>query len=237
MRLFKPDVPKMLAKKDVHGLVEALGDADAKIVWEAASALGELRHPQAGDLLLKAVEVPASRKGALRALGFISEARALPILVEALHDKDANIRQSAAFSLPMMPNPKHPDVLDALVKALKDTDQNVRWEAATGLALLKDAHGFDFLIDLLKHGRASWNIDAAKALGDYGDARATEALMAALCGDDRILSEFASKALGKIKDPEAVKPLEAALKDTRFHVRYGAADALEAITGKSHFVL
>ena len=237
MGLIKPDISKMLAKKDLDGLVKALGDSDPKIVWDAAIALGKLKHPQAGDEILKVVENPKSRKGALRALGFISEGRALPYLIEALKDSDANIRQSAAFSLPMMPNPKMPVVLNALIGALKDADQNVRWEAATGLAMLKDKHGFDYLIDTLKHGHSAWKVSAARALGDYGDAQATSALIYALNGDDSFLSMAAAEALGKIKDPNAVEPLRIALKDKRQNVRLNANTALEAITGETHFVL
>lgn len=242
MRLFKPNIPKMLAKKDLRGLVEALGDKDPKIVWDAALALGDLKDPRAGDLLLEALGKPASRLGAIRALGFTSNLRALEPLIAALQDNDANVRRSAAFVLPMLPDPR---VVEPLAAALEDADHDVRWGAASGLAMLKDPRGIDLLIGLLRghHGYGigmTWGYEAAQAakvLGTCGGARAVEALLAAIHDKDTLVREAASEALGELKDPGSIEPLRAAIKDPRRDVRFAAASALEAITGERHFVL
>lgn len=236
MRLFKPNVPKMLAKKDVRGLVEALGDEDPKIVWDAASALGDLKDPRAGDLLLEALDKPASRLGAIRALGFTSNLRALEPLIAALQDNDADVRRAAAFALPMLPDPR---VVEPLAAALKDADHDVRWEAASGLAMLKDPRGIDYLIGLLhQHDMVGYEAaQAAKVLGMCGGTRAVEALLAAIHDENTLVREAASQALGELKDPGSIEPLRAAIKDARQDVRIAAAFALEAITGERHFVL
>ena len=44
MRLFRPNVEKMLDKKDVDGLVKALTDREADIRTAAASGLGAVRY-------------------------------------------------------------------------------------------------------------------------------------------------------------------------------------------------
>ena len=122
MRLFKPNIPKMLAKKDLHGLVKALGDDDPRIVWDAAGALGDLKDPRAGDLLLEAVHKPASRVGAIAALGFTSNVQGYTPMIAALRDSDANVRRAAAFALPMIAllPAMDPLVAEPLAGALED---------------------------------------------------------------------------------------------------------------------
>ena len=53
---------------------------------------------------------------------------------EALHHRDAKVRQKAAFTLGNI-GPSDPAVLPALIGALKDVDAGIRYEAI--LALLK----------------------------------------------------------------------------------------------------
>jgi HEAT repeat protein len=238
MRLFKPNIPKMLARKDLRGLVQALGDEESQIVWEAASALGDLNDPHAGELLMEAVRQPSARVGALLALGFTGNLQGLTPLTAALHDSDARVRRAAAFALPMLPLVHDSLAVEPLAGALKDVDHNVRLEAATSLAMMKDARGIDYLIELVRdpHGRGMRN-DAARALGKYGGARAVEALLAAIHDQDILVREAATEALGKLKDPSSIEPLRAALKDSRLEVRMAASEALEAITGERHFVL
>jgi len=59
---------------------------------------------------------------------------------------------------------------------------------------------------------------AAEALGEIGDARAVEPLIAALKDKDREMRETAAKALGEIGDARAVEPLIAALKDRELYL-------------------
>jgi len=51
MRLFKPNVQKMLEKKDVRGLIKALGGSDDDVRQTASEALVEIGAP-AVDLLI-----------------------------------------------------------------------------------------------------------------------------------------------------------------------------------------
>jgi HEAT repeat protein len=70
---------------------------------------------------------------------------------------------------------------------------------------------------------------AARALGDIGDARAVEPLIAALKDKDSHVREATVRALGKIGDARAVKALSAALKGGDWLVRKAAAEALGKI--------
>jgi len=67
---------------------------------------------------------------------------------------------------------------------------------------------------------------AADALGEIGDPRAVEPLIAALGDPDGDVREAAAEALGTIGDPRAVGPLTAALKDPSGGVRQEAEKAL-----------
>ena len=70
---------------------------------------------------------------------------------------------------------------------------------------------------------------AAEALGNLGDARAVEPLIAALKDSDSSVRQRAAEALGKLRDTRAVEPLITALKDRDSYVRQRAADALDKI--------
>jgi HEAT repeat protein len=71
----------------------------------------------------------------------------------------------------------------------------------------------DDLIIQLKDPKAEVRRNAAKALGEIGEAKAVEPLMAALKDPDFLVRENAVIALGEIGDVKAVEPLVAAVKD------------------------
>ena len=73
---------------------------------------------------------------------------------------------------------------------------------------------------------------AAGALGQIGDPRAVEPLIAALKDEGESVRSSAARALGKIGDPRAVESLSAALKDKKWHVRKPAAGALDRLAWK-----
>ena len=71
--------------------------------------------------------------------------------------------------------------------------------------------------------------NAAEALGKLGDARAVEALIGALKGDEKDVRGEAASALGEIGDARAVEPLIAVLKEGDADMREDAAEALGEI--------
>ena len=85
------------------------------------------------------------------------------------------------------------------------------------------------LIEALRYKKDS-NVcrAAARALGNIGDARAVEPLIALLRDRDRDVCKAAAEALEKIGEP-AVEPLVAALKDPWGPVRQHAAELLGKI--------
>ncbi|MDY7024267.1 MAG: HEAT repeat domain-containing protein, partial [Cyanobacteriota bacterium] len=57
---------------------------------------------------------------------------AIPVLIEALHDRDVNVRKNAAFALGSM-GAEATEAVPALLSALKDADQAVRMDVAVAL--------------------------------------------------------------------------------------------------------
>lgn len=79
----------------------------------------------------------------------------------------------------------------------------------------------------LKDNRWDVRTGAAKALGELGDPRAVEPLMAALADSDSVgVRQTAAEALGLLGDPRAVEPLIRALGDGEGWVANAAAEAL-----------
>ena len=99
---------------------------------------------------------------------------------------------------------------------------------------LKDKRDVNGLINALNHPLINHtcylNLEAAKALGELGDALAVEPLLVILQRSDfDVMREAAAIALGLIGDAQAVKPLIRATKDTYPKVRKAAAQALGKI--------
>ncbi|MBI5238525.1 MAG: HEAT repeat domain-containing protein [Deltaproteobacteria bacterium] len=123
---------------------------------------------------------------------------------------------------------KDPRAVEPLVAALKDVD--ISEAAADALGKIKDLRAVEPLIEALKDKHTGARVKAALALGSIQDHRAVEPLIEAF--KDMNHNEAVAVALGELKDPRAVEPLIKALKDRDSVIRWKAAEALKAITGK-----
>ncbi len=198
MSLFgPPNIEKMKAKRDVQGLIKALGymkDSDQEkhtiIRAKAAEALGEL-----------------------------GEVETVLDLMAALRDCSVSVRFAAVVGLGKF----GPIAKGGLTAALKDSDAKVRAAAVKALGQLGDPTVVDMLITALKdiHSGVRWV--ASEGLGRLGDSRAAVPLVAALHDQAAYVRQEAAMQLENIGDP-AVAPLIAALKDSE--VRQMAADIL-----------
>ncbi len=213
-----PNVDKMKARRNVKGLIKALGYIDVPIRWGAAHALGELGDARAVDPLIAALKDAEVRKAAAEALGKIGDVRALKPLLATLRDSDLDVREAVVEALDQIGyKPGKYENAAWYWIAKKEWDQCV----ALGAPALKP------LLAVLKDSDLDVRKAAAYALGKIGDARAVESLVVAL--KDVELREAASEALGKIGDARAVEQLIAALKDKNEWVRKAAAKALGQI--------
>lgn len=185
------------------------------------------------------------RIGAAQALGRIGDFRAVDPLIASLHDDFSLVRQAAATALGAIGSV---DSVDPLIAVLQDNGSDAQEQAAKALGEIGDPRAVDPLIEVLDSEQPFVSENAIVALGKIGDPRAVEPLMQMLLQNktvyrdslkqalisigapaveplietlqntDPYLQEFAISALGEIKDPRAVSPLIAMLKESNNHI-------------------
>ena len=144
----------------------------------------------------------------------------VPALIHALADEDWDVRRKAAEALGNIGDPAVP----ALIQALADEDWGVRLWAAEALGNIGDP-AVPALIRALKEDWHARRV-AAEALGKIGDPRAVPALIQALKDGEKGVRQVAAEALGNIGDPRVVPALIHALADEDWGVCRKAAEAL-----------
>jgi HEAT repeat protein len=248
---------KTKSRDAVAPLREALKDKDVVVRRAAATALGAIGDPAAVDDLLTAAGDPNTSKDAQAALAAIGPA-AEPRLLETLKTPNAKPAAFAARALGAMKSAKAVDALipmaadpkidsscgyaarealgqiggakseQAMIERAKSPDAAVRKLACDTLGRLKSRDAVPLLIERLGDADGSVATEAARALGNVGDARAVDPLFAILRRPhkkDDDLQKAAGGALGKIGAP-AVDRLLAALDDKDDFVRTYAAVGL-----------
>jgi len=113
-------------------------------------------------------------------------------LVDALQDRDSDVREQAAMGLAITPGN---DVIDPLIAALKDPAAQVREKAAIGLAFRRDPKIVDPLLTAIEDSDSQVREKAAIALGASGDSRAIGALTKAAKDPDSQVREKAVAGL------------------------------------------
>jgi HEAT repeat protein len=214
-----PDVGKLQAKRDVTGLIKALGyQKDLHVGAAAAHALGQIGDPRTVEPLIGALKDPNDvlRRHAADALGQIGDPRAVEPLIIFLQDNDKYVRCAAAWALGQIGDPR---AVEPLIGALKDPNDVLRDASAEALGKIGDARAVEPLIAALP------NWAAINALGKIGDARAIEPLIGALKDPNHEVRRAAVRALGQMGAP-GVEPLIAALKDQHDDLRKAAVQAL-----------
>ena len=163
------------------------------------------------------------RAAAARALRRIGDAAAVPGLLAALGDANADVRRAAAA----LGEIGYAAAVPWLLAALDDAEARVREAAAKALGQIGDAAAVPGLLAALGDAEANVREAAAAALGQIG-APAVPRLLAALRDAEEDVRRAAAAALGQIGAP-AVPGLLAALRDAEEDVRRMAAAALGEI--------
>lgn len=240
----------------VDALIEALADEDAAVRSSAARALGRIGDLAATDPLLAVFEDSSSevREQAARAIGRM-ESNAFDHLIEMVESGGDQRASTAALALGFTRNQQ---AVAPLLSALRSGTDDVRTHAARSLGRFGSAAA-DKLISMLDDSEIDVQTAAAVALGETGDENGVKPLMTALRSSEDSLRTAAARALGKIGgtavdslitelrdvfwdvrvaaavalgetgDERAVKPLEAALRDSERAVRSAAERSLEQL--------
>lgn len=199
-------------------LVGLLGDpALADRIYPVLLDLGS---PAAPALLARVGSRDArEREYVIAALGTLRVGAAVAPIAAVLADKSLERRYVAARALGELGDPAG---VPALIGALDDDNAEVRRTATRALARIHRA-AVEPLIAALPEAPPRAASGMIRALGDIGDRRALDALLAQAEGPCRA---EALLALGRLRDPRAEATLIAGLADADWQVRMNAAMAL-----------
>lgn len=221
---------KALVKIGKTAAVPIIGNMksnDPSLRKRLASRLGKIKSVKSVDALIKALSDKNStvRYSAAEALGELKDKRIIPPLIAALRDSSVDVRYKAAKALGRVGALR---AVKDLIRVLKDRDSGVRYNAAKALGIIKDPRAVAGLIKLLKDRNLGVRYCAVKALKAIGKPT-VKPLIKFLGSENSDMRYSAAVVLGEVKDPRAIEPLLALLKDDDPRVSYCASEALRKI--------
>lgn len=215
--------------KAVPTLLLALKDRETEVRIAACHALGVFREPSTFDEVAEVLlddPIIDVRQAAARALGNTGHPKAIPLLMEALHDSYWWYeRESAAGDLLEAIEKMGAEAVDPLIDALQDKEGTVRKFAAILLGRISDRRAIEPL------GMAQYDMHhdvgnaSAQALARFG-APAVGVLSDALSHPEMWIRLHAVRALGQIRDVQVTPLLLHMLDDPERDVKKVAIEAL-----------
>jgi HEAT repeat protein len=216
---------------------EAFTDEDPKVRLTSAKALHGRSEPAAVEALGRAVldwEDPVyaeARAAALAALRAAPPAEAAGPLARSLVERPADNGSTNERGDWLLKELAQRDErgAEAAVRQLTESlagDRVVQERAVRSLAALAPESSPALIEALDDPARCA---RAAEALGESGDGRAVEPLIALLTRPDPAARRAAAEALGKLGDPQSAEGLLASTRDEEYEVRVAAAQALDSL--------
>jgi aminopeptidase N len=187
-----------------EGVADALlgmrDDRSYFVVAAALHALGKTRSPRAFDALVRGIATPSWNEtiasGAVRGLGALAEARALPVLREALEPaRPESLRRAAVTAIGQLGtqvDAVRTEVVDAIERALRDRSHLVRVAAFAAAKRLGDRRLLPALDQLAESADdARLRRDAAEAAIRIREEQTKPAAVVELREElDRLRAEF-----------------------------------------------
>ncbi|MCP9451417.1 MAG: HEAT repeat domain-containing protein [Nitrospira sp.] len=189
-----------------------LADPDLTVQESASRILASIADAEALDSLVAALNSSdwIVRMYIAKALGRLSDPRAVAPLLELLQDPVKTVREEASAALVAIGRPAVPH----LIEALTHPDWMVRLRAIESLKMIRPPEAVPALITLAFHDPDSTiREDAVRALGVSGDERAVEPLITIVTQQPK-LRLAAIEALGWIGDRRAVPVLSEVIQKT-----------------------
>ncbi len=150
-----------------------------------------------------------------------------PPLLDALKDESWRVRRAAVEGVSRR---AAPDAIAALLNSVRENHHNLSLlNSALQVLALSDVDTLSPLIEFLNGPDIDLRMQAALALGEQRDPRATPALMHALNDDDINVRYHAIEALGKLRAVEAADALVSIAETRDFFLSFPALDALTQI--------
>ncbi|HEX8688474.1 MAG TPA: HEAT repeat domain-containing protein, partial [Pyrinomonadaceae bacterium] len=123
-----------------------------------------------------------------------------------------------------------PDAIAALLASVRENHHDLGLlNSALQVLAMSDVDTLSPLVEFLSDEDADLRMQAALALGEQRDARATPALLGALEDADANVRYHAIEALGKLRAPEAAGALAGIAETRDFFLAFPALDALARI--------
>jgi HEAT repeat protein len=171
----------------------------------------------------------AERVEALLALIKLADVRSVPLLRDALDEKQEAVQELLLLALQESPRSLLEPLADQLSALLQGANLNIRVQAIKVLAKIHSESLFSVLLSSLADAAPEVRREAALALQHYSNRQGVQALVATLQDPDGGVRTTAVESLGQLRDPQAIRPLvhafEGADEDYRDHI----ASALAAM--------
>ena len=148
---------------------------------------------------------------------------AVPVLLEAFHDSNLEIRRAAAEGLGKIGDRR---AVDTLMEGLGDENDYIRYDCALALDAFDLPRVHDALIQALMDQSSYVRWAAGRSLGELKVKKAVPDLISMLQDSSSYAQTSAAEALGKIGEPAAIPFLENSLYNRNLWVRNAAAHAL-----------
>lgn len=223
---------KEQSEDSLKALLEALKDADPLVRAAAVGSLGSVKNftVEGPVAEMASDEFALVRKHVAASLRSLDARSRLLTTVGLLNDPDMSVRIEAAATLAAF---QSQDAILPLIARINDDDKFVRRAAARALVDLKLADAIlPKLIEQLQNESAPARREAAWALGEYRDKRATGPLCAIVTDQDEETALNIIQALGKIADRAAVETLLGQLRHSMAPKRAMAAWSLGEVRDK-----
>jgi len=171
-------------------------DERAEAAVEKIAALGENYADDPIDFLQELLSSPDSeiRWWGVRALASICDPRVALILIEALADEGAAVRQCAALGLRLHPTPQ---AIAGLLDCLSDEDHLVVELSGDALAEIGE-QAVLALITVVEIGNPKARLEAVRSLSRIGDTRAIPVLFGVLDEGSALMNYWATEGLERM---------------------------------------
>ena len=212
------------SRKAVRPLSAALGDDRDEVRLAAAKALGRIGDPRAVVPLVGALSDRHFdiRAGAAWALGRIGHPLAVEPLLGAAQDPHPSVRMEAGKAMSRLGGAS----VDRLAKVLTARDWKLRLRAVQALGGTRSVRAVEPLLTALADERSEVRMAAGEAIRKIGGTDTTKLLVRRLKNPNWRVREGAAVALGLLRDPAAIGPLENTVTDPQGEVRWAAAGSL-----------
>ena len=220
---------RTICEKEMLQQLDRLHEKDLSVCRDAIGALTGVKDARVLYPLIKALQddAPGVQQAAMDALIAFEDEAAVYQVLPLLSDRRVHVRNMAR------------EILDKIGEYgiglfqphVNDKDEDVRKMIADILGSIHGPESKKMLIEMLKDTCNNVRSSAAEGLGRVGDSSDVEALIGVL-HDEGWVALFAARALGRIRDRRAIRPLMHLVNSGETELQIAATEAIGQIGGE-----